>query len=91
MITPKEMAALKELATKDLEAALRAAARLGMTKSTTAAAPIKRAAAMLEYEAECLKESHTVNGKWQGELEAKSDYDEFKKVARELRKIGGEA
>jgi hypothetical protein len=91
MINPKEMKALKELAAHDLENALRAAARIGMTKSTTAAAPIKRAAAMLEYEAECIKESHTINGKWLGEPEAKADYDEFKKVARELREIGGAA
>lgn len=87
LITPKEMQSLKTLAAGNLEAALLAAARFGATKSNEAAIPIKRAVEMLEFDAECMKDSHTIGGKWNGESEAKQDYDERKATAKQLREL----
>lgn len=87
MLKPKEMEELKKLASDNIEAALLAAVRLGATRSMEAAKPIKRAAEILEYEAECLKECHSPDGKWNGEAAAKQDYDEFKRVAKDLRAL----
>jgi hypothetical protein len=88
-IKPAGMEALKTMASGNLEAALLAAVRLGATRSMEAAKPIKRAAEMLDYEAECLKECHAPDGNWQGEAPAKKDYDEFKQIAKDLRGLLG--
>jgi hypothetical protein len=81
LITPKEMESLKKLAADNLETALLAAARFGATKSAEAAKPIKRAAEILEYEAEELKSIGFRN-------EAdKQDYAERKKIAKQLREM----
>lgn len=88
LLTPKELAALKAMATGNLESALMASARFGATKSAEAAKPIKRAAEMLEYDAEELRECHHLFGQWECS-EAKQDYDERKKVARALRGLVG--
>jgi hypothetical protein len=85
LLSNKELTALKAMAAGSLEAALMAAARFGATKSADAAKPIKRAAEMLDCDAECLKAAHTIGGKWRGDDEARQDYDERKKVAKALR------
>lgn len=83
MLTKKELEALKAMAANNLEAALYVAFTRGAVKSDKALAPIKRAAAILEYDAESIKEAH--DGCFTGE--AKADYDERKKIAKALRDI----
>lgn len=45
-----------------------------------------RAAALLEREAQTIEESHCLNGGWDGEEEARADYDEMMATAAELRR-----
>lgn len=87
MISTKELDELKKLAGANLDAALMAAARIGATKSTEACKPIKRAIHMLEFDAECLKNSHTVAGNWGNDTAAKQEYDEMKKLIKQLREL----
>jgi len=93
LLKPTELDELKKLAGANLESALMAAARMGATRSGTAAAPIKRAASMLEYDAEMLlmihgSKSHGKGGMWAGApSEAKQDYEEKKRVAKALRDL----
>jgi hypothetical protein len=49
---------------------------------------LKRAAEVLEQEAQCLRESHTVKGKWRGEYskDARADYTELRDLAKALRR-----
>lgn len=83
ILTKKELEALKAMAATNLEAALYAAFTRGALRSDKAIAPIKRAAAMLECDAEDIKAAF--DGCFDGE--AKQDYDERKKVAKALRDI----
>ena len=87
MINPKELAALKQLATVNIEVALFAAARIGAGISDDAAKTIKRVIDVLEFEAEALKSCHTISGNWGSDTEAKASYAEFKALAEKLREI----
>lgn len=86
MIKPKELTALKQLASVNVEAALFAAARIGAGLSDDAAKTIKRVVDVLEYEAEITRDSHTIHNEWRNS-EAKQDYAEFKALAKSLREI----
>lgn len=83
ILTKKELEALKAMAATNLEAALYAAYSRGAVRSDKAAVPIKRAAAILEHDAEDIKQA------FDGSMsdEAKADYSERKKIAKSLRDI----
>lgn len=66
-----------------IEQSFRLGAQAGQSDETRAA--IKRAAEMLDCDAEDLKMCHAPHGNWSGEDAAKADYDERKKVAKALR------
>lgn len=87
MVQMKQLADLKKMASVNLESALLAAVRLGAMKSSTPEKPIKRAAAIIEYEAESIRASHTVAGNWGNSTEAKREHDEYKRVAKSLRAL----
>ena len=49
---------------------------------------IKRAAAMLIEDAQCLRQSHTINGKWdRNEAAAKASFDDYMRTAADLRAL----
>jgi hypothetical protein len=86
-LTKSQLAALVDIAKQNPEWALQQAFRFGVASlsdgSTQAA--IERAAELLDFDAESLREAHAPDNNWSGEAEAKADYDERKKVARALR------
>ena len=55
------------------------------TKSTPEA--LTRAAEILEFEAETLRECHAPRDDWTGEPEAKAEHDEWLSIAAELRRL----
>lgn len=83
----KELTALKQLASANIDAALFAAVRIGAGISDDAAKTIKRAVDALELEAESLKACHTIDGNWGNDTAAKTSYAEFKALAKSLRGI----
>lgn len=87
-IKPAEMEALKAMAAGNLEAALLAAVRLGATRSMEAEKPIKRAAEILEYEAEQMKAVWHNGREWDSEAMAE-DCRELRQVAKGLRALIG--
>lgn len=52
-----------------------------------------RASEILDRDADALKDSYTVGGEWElrstNEAQAKEDHDEMKRIAAELRLMGG--
>lgn len=51
---------------------------------------LRHAAELLETDAEVLKACSTVDGDWGAEVEAKADYEDMKRTARELRTLCGD-
>jgi hypothetical protein len=86
-LTKQQLTALLDAAKSNPEFAIQQAFRFGAIagKSDEATKAIKRFAEMLDYDAECLKACHAPDNNWSGEDEAKTDYDERKKVAKALR------
>jgi hypothetical protein len=86
-LTKQQLTALLDAAKSNPEFALQQAFRFGMASGQSDAMQkaIKRAAEMLDCDAEELKACHTLAGNWSGEDAAKADYDERKKVAKALR------
>ena len=83
-LTKPEMTALLGIIQQSPEFALRQAFKFGAA-SKGAREVLKRAADMLDMDAEELKFCHAMHGNWSGEAEAKADYDERKKIAKALR------
>ena len=56
-------------------------------------ADLIRAAEILEREAQCLRDSHTLDDKWvrMDDLDrhAKAEHDEMRRLARRFRKVAG--
>lgn len=90
-LTKQQKAALLEAAKGNVEFALAQAFRFGAAagQSDDTQMAIKRAAELLDLDAESLKECHAPDGNWSGEAEAKADYDERKKIAKALRGLVG--
>jgi len=86
-MTKQQITALLDVAKANPQFAIEQAFRFGVASLGDGAAPavIERAAEMLDYDAECLKECHAPHNNWSGEAEAKADYDERKRVVRALR------
>jgi len=90
-LTKQQMRALVEAAKGNLEFALQQAFRFGASagQSDETQKAVKRAAEMLDHDAECLRQAHTIGSNWSGEQEAKADYDERKRIAKALRGLVG--
>ena len=86
-LTKKQTKALLDAISKNAEFALQQAFQFGQAagKSDEALKAIKRAAEMLDMDAEELKMCHAPYNDWSGEGEAKADYDERKRIAKALR------
>jgi hypothetical protein len=82
-------ALLDAIAKGNPEWALQQAYRFGRLPANTGAVQrtIKRAAEMLDLEAETLKEYHAPDGDWTDEAVAKQEFDDFKKMAKALREV----
>jgi len=87
-LTKAQLASLVDVAKQNPEWALRQAFRFGAVagKSEEAQAAIKRAAEMLDFDAESIKQAY--DNSWTSE--EKADYDERKKVANKLRAMCAE-
>jgi len=81
------MDALLDAVKKNPEFALQQAFKFGISigLGPASAAATKRAAELLDLDAECLRECHALDNNWSGEAEAKADYDERKLLAKLLR------
>jgi hypothetical protein len=86
-LTKAQMAALLDAVKKNPEFALQQAFKFGISIGLGQAAAIatKRAAEILDYEAEMLREDSAPHGNWSGDDEAKADYDERKLLVKLLR------
>lgn len=86
-LTKAQVAALLEAVKKNPEFALQQAFKFGIATGLgqAAATATKRAAEVLDMDAEELKECHAPHNNWSGEPEAKAEYDERKLLAKLLR------